>query len=167
MRLATPRSFAAPIAIVAALTALLSGCEKRTTTTESPSGTTSTTSVSATPAASQAMSSAKDAAVQTGAAVEKAADKTGAALDKAADKTGAAVGKAADAAGDAAVTAKVKTALLADPDVKALQIDVDTRDGVVTLRGSVSPPTNVERAVAIAKGVNGVKSVDNKLTAKS
>jgi osmotically-inducible protein OsmY len=53
---------------------------------------------------------------------------------------------------DAAITAKVKTALLADPDVKALRIDVDTRDGIVTLNGSVTNPSNVERVASIATG---------------
>jgi hyperosmotically inducible protein len=74
--------------------------------------------------------------------------------------------KAGDAAGDAAITGKVKTKLLADPDVKGLAIDVDTKDGVVTLNGSADKAGNVDKAVTIAKNTDGVKSVDNKLTVK-
>ena len=72
--------------------------------------------------------------------------------------------KAADAVGDAAITAKVKTALMADPDVKALQIDVDTKNGVVTLNGKVDQRTSVDKAVKIARAVDGVQSVETHLS---
>ena len=78
----------------------------------------------------------------------------------AADKAGAAVD-------DGAITAKVKTALLADPDVKGLKIDVDTKNGVVTLKGTADKPANRDRAVAIAKDTSGVKSVENQLVVKA
>ncbi len=80
-------------------------------------------------------------------------------VEKAMDKT-------ADAVADTAVTTKVKTALLADPDVKGLQISVETNNGVVSLTGAVDKAGNVERAAAVAKGVEGVKSVNNRLTVK-
>lgn len=76
------------------------------------------------------------------------------------------VSRAGDAIADAAVTAKVKTAFLADADVKGLQIDVDTKDGMVTLNGAVSGAGNVDRAATIARGIDGVKSVDNRLTVR-
>ena len=79
---------------------------------------------------------------------------------RAADKAGAAVD-------DGAITAKVKTALLADPDVKGLMIDVDTKNGVVTLKGTADKPANRDRAVAIAKDTSGVKSVENQLVVKA
>ena len=69
-------------------------------------------------------------------------------------------------ASDAGLTAKVKTALVAEPGLKALQINVDTADGVVTLSGTVDSPTNVDRATQVAQAVQGVKSVDNRLTVK-
>ena len=72
--------------------------------------------------------------------------------------------RAGDAVGDAAITAKVKTALMADPDVKSLQIDVDTKNGVVALNGKVDQRTSVDKAVKIAKSVDGVQSVENHLT---
>jgi hyperosmotically inducible protein len=64
---------------------------------------------------------------------------------------------------DATVTARVKTALLNDPGIGALTIDVMTSAGVVTLSGTVKSPSEKQRAVAIARGVNGVKSVNDAL----
>ena len=75
--------------------------------------------------------------------------------------------RAGDAVADAAITAKVKTAFLADPDVKGLQVDVDTRGGVVTLSGALDKTANVDRASTLAKGIEGVKSVENRLTVKA
>jgi hyperosmotically inducible protein len=79
----------------------------------------------------------------------------------------AALGKAGEAAVDSAITVKVKTALLADPDIKSLKIDVDTNDGVVTLNGTVPNANNATRAATVAKGIDGVKSVQNRLTVKA
>ena len=72
--------------------------------------------------------------------------------------------RAGTAIGNGVLTAKVKAALLADPGVQGLQIDVDSSDGVVTLSGSVGGATQVERAQAITRGVDGVKSVESRLT---
>jgi hyperosmotically inducible protein len=77
------------------------------------------------------------------------------------------VARAGEVVGDAAITAKVKSALLADPDVKGLRIDVDTRNGVVTLNGTADQRANVDKATSIARGIDGVKSVQNRLTVKS
>ena len=75
--------------------------------------------------------------------------------------------QAGDKLGDAAITAKVKTALIGEPGLKALKIDVDTANGIVTLTGSVDSPQNLERATQVAQAVEGVKSVDNRLNIKS
>ncbi len=64
---------------------------------------------------------------------------------------------------DATITTRVKTALLNDPDVGALRIDVSTSGGVVTLSGSVKTPGEVDRAVKIAHTVQGVKDVKSAL----
>lgn len=61
------------------------------------------------------------------------------------------------------ITANIKTRLLADPDVKSLNISVTTEKGVVTLSGSVESQAQVDKAVSIAKEVKGVNSVDNQL----
>ena len=64
---------------------------------------------------------------------------------------------------DAGLTAKVKTKFLADTKISGLRIDVDSRDGVVTLTGTV--PTAAEKTLAgkVAKETDGVKSVVNNL----
>jgi len=48
-----------------------------------------------------------------------------------------------------------------------LKIDVDTKNGVVTLKGTADKPANRDRAVAIAKDTGGVKSVENQLVVKA
>ena len=65
---------------------------------------------------------------------------------------------------DAGITAKVKAALIAEKGVNGMSINVDTSEGNVTLTGKVPDPTQVERATQVARGIDGVKSVDNKLT---
>jgi hyperosmotically inducible periplasmic protein len=65
---------------------------------------------------------------------------------------------------DAALTASVKTKFAADPLVSALRIDVDTMDQVVTLNGEVKSEAEREQAVKLAREVEGVKSVNDRLT---
>lgn len=74
---------------------------------------------------------------------------------------------AANVVDNAALTTKVKAALLADDMVKGTQINVDSNNGVVKLTGTVDSPAHVSRAVEVAKGVQGVTSVDNNLTASA
>jgi hyperosmotically inducible periplasmic protein len=64
---------------------------------------------------------------------------------------------------DATITARVKTALLNDPEVGGLAIDVDTSLGVVTMSGVVKSPTEEQRAVAVARRVGGVRDVRSTL----
>ena len=65
--------------------------------------------------------------------------------------------------GDAGLTTKVKTKFLADNDISGLKIDVDSKNGIVTLTGNV--PTAAEKALAlkVAKSTDGVKSVVDRL----
>ena len=65
--------------------------------------------------------------------------------------------------GDAAITAAVKTKLLADTRVSGLAIDVDTKDGVVTLIGTVKTAAQKTAALEIARGTDNVKSVEDQL----
>lgn len=60
---------------------------------------------------------------------------------------------------DATITMKVRRALLADEEVKRTNLSVDTRLGVVTLRGTVGSQQYIERAVAIARTADGVTDV--------
>lgn len=64
-------------------------------------------------------------------------------------------------AGDAFISAKVKAALIADPDVKALDINVETMDKVVYLAGAAQTEEQKARAEQIARGIEDVKSVVN------
>jgi hyperosmotically inducible periplasmic protein len=64
---------------------------------------------------------------------------------------------------DATITTRVKTALLNDPDVGGLRIDVDTTMGVVTLNGVVKNKDEEARAIAVARKINGVKDVRSTL----
>jgi hyperosmotically inducible protein len=64
-----------------------------------------------------------------------------------------------DTIDDATITTRVKTALLNDPDIGALRIDVSTSLGVVTLDGTVKTEAEKGRAADLARTVPGVKDV--------
>lgn len=68
---------------------------------------------------------------------------------------------------DAAITTRVKSAYLQDKDVKAGNIQVETFKGRVQLSGYADSRTEISRAVQIAGGVPGVKSVQNDIRLKS
>ncbi len=68
---------------------------------------------------------------------------------------------------DAAVTAKVKAALLGSDGIKGTDIAVDTIEGTVILTGKVADETQVKRAAEIAARVEGVRNVDNRLLVAS
>ncbi len=81
--------------------------------------------------------------------------------------TGQSIGsKIGENVDDAALTAKVKAALLRAPDVKGTDVNVETEKGVVQLSGFVRTNAEIDRAVEIAKRVEGVKDVQNKLSVK-
>ena len=73
---------------------------------------------------------------------------------------------AAEVTEDASITTKVKAAFAADALVKAYQIDVDTFRNDVTLNGTVNNQATVNKAIEIARGVSGVRSVKNNLSVK-
>lgn len=73
---------------------------------------------------------------------------------------GKTVGETVD---DATITTRVKTALLNDPDVGGLKIDVDTFKGVVTLSGSVKTAAEQQKAIQLARRTPGVTDVKNAL----
>ena len=67
---------------------------------------------------------------------------------------------------DGIITTKVKSALLADPNVRSFDIAVVTRKGEVQLSGFVDSQDQIEQAVALARKVAGVANVDNELSIK-
>ena len=64
---------------------------------------------------------------------------------------------------DTAIHAKTKAALINDPVVSGTKIDVDVQRGVVILTGAVNGDVAKDKAEAIARGVDGVRSVENNL----
>jgi len=84
-------------------------------------------------------------------------------LKDAAKSAGNAMSATAD---DAAITSSVSAGLAKDPDLSAIKIDVDTKGGVVSLKGPAPNAAAKARAEEIAKGVQGVTSVNNQLEVK-
>jgi len=78
-----------------------------------------------------------------------------------------AMNRPANAVDDAAITAKVKTAIMAEPGLKSTEINVDTKDAVVTLTGTVPSAPLKDRAKEIASSVTGVRSVQDNLVMQS
>jgi|GEM_PF-585371 len=67
---------------------------------------------------------------------------------------------------DTVVTTKVKSALVNDQEVKGFEIKVETRKGLVLLSGFVDNQTQIDRAISLTRGVEGVKNVENGMTIK-
>jgi hyperosmotically inducible protein len=67
---------------------------------------------------------------------------------------------------DTVITTKVKAAILEDPLTKVLEIKVKTFKGEVQLSGFVSSQAAADRAVELARGVNGVTTVKNDMQIK-
>jgi osmotically-inducible protein OsmY len=67
---------------------------------------------------------------------------------------------------DSVITAKVKTAIFGQPDLKSAEINVETFKGVVQLSGFVASQSSADSAVMVARNVGGVKSVKNDMRVK-
>lgn len=68
---------------------------------------------------------------------------------------------------DSVLTSKVKTEIFNDPELKVLQINVETFKGVVQLSGFVNSQKAAARAVEVARSVKGVESVKNSMVVKN
>ena len=66
-------------------------------------------------------------------------------------------------ASDDLIHDNVKRRLANDADVKGGALDIDVKDGVVTLRGKLETERLIEKATKLAKKVNGVKKVVNQI----
>lgn len=66
-------------------------------------------------------------------------------------------------ASDAGVTTKVKAAIVGDSALSALDISVETNNGVVTLAGVVASGSQAEHAAALTREVEGVRQVRNEI----
>lgn len=163
----------------------LAGCDRRDdatdvardTTTPTPSTTTPATPPAGTPGAT-ATAPATPGVTPGGATTAtppgtggaagdtgRTADAAGTGASGSSGSAGGAMSNAAQAVDDATITASVKSKLLADDQVKGTSINVDTSNGTVRLTGSVSSQAEIDRALQIARGVDGVKNVENNLKA--
>lgn len=68
---------------------------------------------------------------------------------------------------DGIITTKVKSALLKDTGLKSFDIKVETHKGEVQLSGFVDSENQIDRAIAIAQEIEGVRNVDNKMSIKT
>ncbi|MBI5716900.1 MAG: BON domain-containing protein [Burkholderiales bacterium] len=84
----------------------------------------------------------------------------GGAAESAADR---AADRAVAAASDVAITSKVSDAIAADEELRMTRIRVETRNGRVVLAGSAPDVQSLERATALARAVDGVVWVENRL----
>jgi hyperosmotically inducible periplasmic protein len=110
------------------------------------------------------------AAVVTVGCEQRSADSVGRSVGQSAEnmqaKTDQVMNKAGVVADDSAITAKVKAAILAEPGLKSLQINVDTKDATVTLSGNVDSDMLRDRAKQIAMSTEGVRDVVDNLSIK-
>jgi hyperosmotically inducible periplasmic protein len=100
-------------------------------------------------ATSEARQEAREETSQAGSTIMGAGQQTATAID------------------DAQIVTKVKSKLAADDEIKALSIDVDSKDGMVTLTGTVPSDAAKDRAADIVKNTEDVKGVDNQLNVQS
>lgn len=111
--------------------------------------------------------SAEKVGAEAGREIDQAAAKTQDKLNQAGAKISEQTAKTEAVIEDSAVTAKIKTALLAEPGIKGTDINVDTVSGVVTLSGIVDNAAQRDRVTEIARGVNGARQVDNRLVVRT
>jgi hyperosmotically inducible protein len=90
---------------------------------------------------------------------ERAADSMAPKMDRAAEKTGAVMA-------DSVITTKVKADIFKEPELKSMAIHVETEKGVVMLSGFVDSRADAEKAVRLAKSVDGVTSVKSAIKVK-
>lgn len=104
-------------------------------------------------------------AVATGSAYAEntTMDKAQSGVESAGQKVDSSMNKVGNFMDDSAITAKVKAALVDHENIKSTDISVKTEQKVVTLSGFVESQAQAEAAVTVAKGVEGVTSVSDKL----
>jgi hyperosmotically inducible periplasmic protein len=121
-------------------------------------------------AAEKTKDAASTVAQKTENAVDRAGDHTRddtrQAASTTADKTHDATTKTRLAASDTAITTKVKAGLVKEPNLDSLGIHVETEKGVVMLSGFVNSKDEADKAVKVAKGVDGVASVKSAIKVK-
>ena len=105
----------------------------------------------------------KKGAEKTKDAGAKAAEKTKDAGGTVVDKTKEGVSKTGEVITDGWITTRIKSKFMGDERLRASDIDVDTNNHVVTLSGTVPSPAAHAKAIEMAKEVEGVNRVVDKL----
>lgn len=104
------------------------------------------------------------AAEKTKDSAEKAGEKTKEGAEKVGEKTKEGLSKTGEVITDAWITSRVHSKFVGEDLLKDSDINVDTKDHVVTLRGTVLSAAAKARAITEAKEVEGVKNVVDHLT---
>jgi hyperosmotically inducible periplasmic protein len=99
---------------------------------------------------------ARDAAAEVG-------ERTAQAADRAGEKTAQAAEQARKAMAEGSLTAKIKAKMALDDHVKALDLNVDTVGGVVTVTGVVNTQVEKDRALQLARDTVGVTQVVDRI----
>lgn len=103
---------------------------------------------------------------KTAAAFDRTREMASNAAHKVENATERAGEKTARVASDGTITAKVKAGLVTDPVLKGMEINVDTEGGVVMLSGFVESKAEADKAMQVAKGVDGVTNVKSAIKVK-
>ncbi|KJS00855.1 MAG: transporter [Desulfobulbaceae bacterium BRH_c16a] len=106
-------------------------------------------------------------AEKAGKNVDETLEEAGKKIEKVGDAINDKVENAAASLDDAAITARIKAAVISDSLLKVSEIEVATAGGVVQLNGTVNSQKSFDRANEIAGSVKDVKSVENSLVIKS
>jgi osmotically-inducible protein OsmY len=109
---------------------------------------------------------ASTAAEKTRNAAAVVAGKTERATDNVQDNGAVAVNKTGVVVADSVITTKVKADIFKEPELKSMAIHVETEKGVVMLSGFVDSKADADKAVRLAKGVEGVTTVKSAIKVK-
>ncbi|HZV66409.1 MAG TPA: BON domain-containing protein [Telluria sp.] len=148
------------------------GCliDNRSADTSSGSTTGATATTAAGGAAQTAVDKTRNAAAtaadKTRDAAATVADKTSRAADTVAAKSSAAADKTGAVVADSVITTKVKADIFKEPELKSMAIHVETQGGVVMLSGFVDTKADADKAVQVARSVDGVTNVKSAIKVK-
>lgn len=113
-----------------------------------------------------ALADARNPSTMAAAPAPTAADRAGNAVDNAGQKAADATARAGVAVADTAITTRIKADLVKERDLSSTAIHVETVKGTVMLSGFVNSKAEADRAVEVARSVEGVKKVESAIKVK-
>ena len=108
----------------------------------------------------------KPSAEQIGKNIDRSVDQASRQIDAAGKAVERKLEQAGQTIDDAALTGKVKSALVAEPGLKSGEINVTTQNGIVVLQGVADTIENRQKAAQVASNVEGVRAVRNEIVVK-